>query len=212
MVALSEKRIETRGQRFGSILGKTVAIHASRAFPGHDQALMDDYHYRHAFARHGITRMQATHADVPRGTIVAVTTVEDIVPIESLLATDSPFPLWKKLVTDQEYAFGIYSPGRWAYILGPVFLMNQFDVFVRGKLGPFDLTEQQERRVLVGIQWNANLPSELTSEDLVAEAIREAEAGAKRRDELERLVARSQGTLDTRAPIERMIDKAVGRG
>jgi hypothetical protein len=212
LVALGEKRIETRRFCYGSLVGHYVAIQASKSFPAADQQLMDGPYFFHVLGRHGITKMSATHQDMPRGTVVAVTTVEDIVLTDSLLDPDIvEFSEYRKLMTDKERAFGDYSPGRWAYILGPVYRMNRYDVFVKGRLGPFDLPDAVAHRVLVGIQWNADLPVGLTDEDLLEEAIRLEEDRAHAYDQLERNLARLRGSRDSLTPVERMIDKAVGR-
>lgn len=204
LIYLLEKRVETRSRNYTVLAGRWHAVHASSTWKPDQRKLMSTEPFQARLAYHGITAGNAVHQNFPRGAIIGVAFVSAIGPTEDVV------------VSDQERAFGDYGPGRWAYHLGQFFGLARPILFT-ARLGVFDLPAAVERQVMLGLQVNDGLPTDLTSEELLNEAVNVERAARVKRAQAEDTVARALrqldgGATDTRTPIERMIDQAVGRG
>lgn len=106
LMPLGAKKVETRSWRT-SYRG-WVAIHASKVFPkdARDLAVEEDYFFSALFLHGGYESV----GDLPLGAIVAVGRLVGCRPTEEL----------RIHLSEQERAFGDYSPGRWAWIFEDV--------------------------------------------------------------------------------------------
>ncbi len=202
LVLTKEKRVETRGMNYTVLAGRWHAIHASSTWSLEQRRLMETEPFKSRLAYHGVTAGNAVHSNMPRGALVGVAFVSIIEP--TIAAS----------ISDQERAFGNYDKGRWAYHLGDVFPLAE-PILYTGRLGVWHLPPAIERKLMIGLQLqDGQLPDDLTSEDLLNEAVNQARERRLRQQQAEDTVARANRVLnrDTRTPIERMIDKAVGRG
>jgi hypothetical protein len=200
LVLWQDKAIETRSVNYTVLAGRWHAIHASNTWKRDQQALFDVEPFQTVLANHGVTKMNAVQATLPRGAIIGVAFCGWIRPTIDVS------------VSNQERAFGDYAKGRWAFGITKVFPLMQ-PILYTGRLGVWDLPAAVERQVLVGLQFHDDIPDDLTSDDLLNEAVAQAEAARIQRQEFDAVVKRLHGRkLDTRTPIERMIDKAVGLG
>lgn len=208
LMALQEKLVETRQYRYSMVdpflAGGPVyvAIHASRTWRPDQVTIMGTEPFASRLRWHGITADTATHATLPRGGVVGV---GRCVRVEHDTID----------VSEKERAFGHYGPGRWFYVFDRVWTVwaNEQRFMVRGQLGAWSLTEQETRTVLVGLQHHEDLPDELASDELAAEAVailREREkVSAEVNDLLDRLKGKRRPAA---SPIELAIDRAVGLG
>lgn len=210
LLPLGLKQVETRRCLFDDLRHGYFAVHASRTLGRRERDVMEAEPFKSALERFGITVNTMTHATVPRGTILGVTSCLDAKPTEA--------PATKQWLADlpaHEAAFGDYTPNRWAYRLGPFYGVDDPMIFAKGKLTPFELDAETERRVLVALQWNEDLPAELTSDDLLNAAIARWEErralGERAADALRALWGRKD-QRDTRSVMDRAVDQAVGRG
>ena len=205
LVLTKEKRVETRGMNYSVLAGRWHAIHASSTWSLEQRKLMDTEPFRARLAYHGVTAGNAVQWNMPRGALVGVAFVSYIQP--TIAAS----------ISDQERAFGVYDKGRWAYHLGDVFTLAD-PILYTGRLGVWHLQPTVERKLMIGLQLHDDLPVDLTSEDLLNDAVNQARERHLRQQQTEDTVNRAVRHLsgadarDTRTPIERMIDKAVGRG
>lgn len=204
LVLSKEKRVETRGMNYTVLAGRWHAIHASSTWSLEQRRLMDTEPFRSRLAYHGVTAGNAVHANMPRGALVGVAFVSIIEP--TIAAS----------ITDQERAFGVYDKGRWAYHLGDIFTLAD-PILYTGRLGVWHLPPAIEHKLMIGLQLQDDLPADLTSEALLNDAVNQDRQRRLQRQQSEDSVARALrdltgGGADTRTPIERMIDKAVGRG
>lgn len=139
LVAAVEKRIETRGwQPPRSALGTRIAIHATKG--GLTQAELHRLLGAQPFAE-VLRRALGLDPDasvvgmaraLPRGAILATATLARCVPItpERAASLEARNP--------QEYAFGDYTPGRFAWVLTDVQPLGR-PVPCKGSQGMFDL-------------------------------------------------------------------------
>jgi hypothetical protein len=130
LVALGAKRFETRSWR-PRHLGP-IAIHAARSVPG----WVEDVAARPVFRRHLGSR---TLASLPRGQVIAVA---DLLWAESTDSVELP-ELLTRLGGPDEWEFGDYSPGRWAWFLAGVTPLPE-PVPARGALGLWEWTPPNE--------------------------------------------------------------------
>lgn len=86
--------------------------------PESARAWEDNEYIRHALREAGVRSL----ADLPRGMVLAVVQLVEVVPTEMAL------------VSDRERAFGNYSPGRYAWRLDDVRALD-VPVLARGALG-----------------------------------------------------------------------------
>lgn len=117
LVALGEKRIETRS--WPTKYRGPIAIHAAKGFPGwaKHQCFMP------AFAS-VLIRHNLSPENLPLGRILCVTS------IEGCLKTEALFEL-----SEKRRAFGDYTSGRFAWILGCVVKVFEAGIYARGALG-----------------------------------------------------------------------------
>lgn len=132
LVAIGAKRIESRS--WSTAYRGPLAIHAAKRFPTDAQlealrrpfkAALEAGGYHVHIATSG--RRYVTH-DLPTGVIVATCTLANCVTTQQIL--ENP-------ITDQEYAFGDYRAGRWAWILEDIIKLAE-PIPARGALGLWD--------------------------------------------------------------------------
>ena len=204
LIMLGLKKFETRRNAMGLKAGEFVAIHAARAFGPKERNAIEQPVFRAALARFGITPEAATHQDVPRGTLIGVALVGGVYGVQGIQET-----LVKKGRLN-ELAFGDYGPGRVAIGLKKFWRSGDSYLFAKGKLSIWPVPKDVERHLLLSLQHLDDLPVDLTSDELRAEAAATAEDRRRKREEIERLLG--GGGVLVRSPIERMIDKAVDHG
>ena len=111
LVAIGAKEIETRS--WATKYRGKLGIHASAKF---DPSICYKEPFKTIFEMRNIKV-----SDLPTGAIIAVTEIKDCLPI---LAKDefSGFAMVKGhgVVTGNEYCFGDYTPGRYAWILSRI--------------------------------------------------------------------------------------------
>jgi hypothetical protein len=100
LVAYGAKRIETRS--WSTSYRGTLAIHAAKGFP------------KAAMRVHGHILWEDEPA-YPLGVVLATCRLADCLRVER-----SVFGLSPNALSEQEKAFGDYTPGRWAWILAQV--------------------------------------------------------------------------------------------
>ena len=104
LLAIGAKRVETRS--WATTHTGSLGIHASRGFPQAARDLCYQEPFRSALAAAGIDDW----SELPRGALVGVAAVLGCHPVETLpkLTTGNP-------LTEQELAFGDYTPGRYGW-------------------------------------------------------------------------------------------------
>lgn len=154
LLAHGLKRIETRG--WGTDFRGEVAIHATAG--GLTQSELFDTCSREPFLSclksAGILKTAMSPRQVaaafPRGHIIAVGTLADCNPSDSVICLPGVFEEHPELDTDQERAFGNYDAGRYGLIFENVSLLHEPVPFKsrQGKLLDLDYdTEQRVRAV-----------------------------------------------------------------
>ena len=117
LMAIDAKRVETRG--WSTNFRGWVAIHASKRFPGECLRLCDGpAYFWPALHRGGV----AYPENLPRGQILAVTEIIGCRRTEHVQ------------VTEQERAFGNYTPGRYAIFTAGVRRLKH-PITIKGALG-----------------------------------------------------------------------------
>lgn len=146
LVAFQEKQIETRS--WSTDYRGLLAIHAAKGVSsiGGEAGLSnlcESDPFFSVLRRHvsGYTAKERA-ADLPRGVIVAVVELVDVVPTSALKGDDASV-----VISEKERAFGDYSPSRFAWVLRH--RLNLYDgVPCRGALGlwnvPSDVVAQLE--------------------------------------------------------------------
>lgn len=109
LVALGAKRIETRS--WPTSYRGELLIHASKVFRREDQALSHREPFADALIAGGYDRAE----QLPLGRIVAVATLDAVVPTEAM--DESVWPERMGLQMYREQAFGDFSPRRYAWLL-----------------------------------------------------------------------------------------------
>lgn len=107
LIALGYKTCETRSWRFPMHMAQEdnlIAIHATGRVPHQFRMLMHDDPFRYPMQRHGYNHW----TELPVGAILAVAVVANCRRTEEMD------------VSDQERAFGDWTPGRYAWILRDV--------------------------------------------------------------------------------------------
>lgn len=124
LIAIGAKRIETRS--WSTSYRGPVAIHAAKAMPAwaRDFAFADPA--GPALAAAGILLDDDCTA-LPRGAIVAVARLTDVVPTEQITAMSQG-------LLRHEIDFGDYAPGRYAWVLADVVALKA-PVRCKGALG-----------------------------------------------------------------------------
>lgn len=127
LVAIGAKRVETRDYppgRLGLRFGQRIAIHATKT----DREL---WICEQPFFRDYI----ADPARLPLGAIVATCILDRASQITERLADEFP------RLDPQEHAFGLYTPGRWAWVLKHVEPLAE-PVPFKGSQGTFDVPDE----------------------------------------------------------------------
>lgn len=113
LVAIGAKRIETRS--WATKYRGPLAIHAAKAFPKSARELCGKNPFSEAlFGPNGYT----SNFDLPLGAVIATCRLADCLKI--LEIKDGTVYLEKRhifLAKENEYVFGDYTPGRYAWIL-----------------------------------------------------------------------------------------------
>lgn len=133
LMALDEKRVETR-KRYTHHRGP-LAIHAAQRWTSEQSSLLEMEPFKTRLAYHGITRGNATHANIPRGAIVCV------VRVVECWETNTQMP-----ASPIERAFGNYAYGRHAWWTVDVRPLAR-PVRCRGRQGFFYLEAEVEAEV-----------------------------------------------------------------
>lgn len=133
LVACGAKRVETRDYppgRIGLSAGQRIAIHATKTTrnPDTGEKLLD-FCEREPFCQF------VSRDAIPLGALVATATLDRAsemteASIEALLERNP-----------QEWAFGFYSPGRWAWVLRDVVALPE-PVPFQGSQGTFDVPDE----------------------------------------------------------------------
>lgn len=129
LIAVGEKRFETRG--WSTKHRGLLAIHAGVKV---DLDACKEPEIAAALARHGYTA-----GNLPRGSVLAVTKLEECWEIDRcfrgdiLLEKDGGNTMREDPISKKEQAFGFYDPGRYAWELGDLWRLPQ-PVLAKGKL------------------------------------------------------------------------------
>jgi len=151
LMALDAKRFETRGWRTG--YRGPLAIHAAQGLPEQYRALVATEPFKSVLAAHGY---YAAQVDLPRGAIVCVVDVVEIVSIEAVSPSMVHRRCYSWMSADgsitidparHEHAFGDFSDGRFAWLTRGVRRLPR-PVPCRGYQGLRDLPPEVEREVL----------------------------------------------------------------
>jgi len=128
LVAIGEKQWETRSWRT-NYRGR-LAIHAAKGFPRSAQYIAKETQpFQDALNR--------PNEDLPLGAIIAVVTLEDILPVVSVSAQ----------ISGTELVFGDYTPGRWAWQLTEIYPL-QYPVPCKGALSLWDVPSEVVERIV----------------------------------------------------------------
>ena len=112
LVAIGAKKIETRS--WSTRYRGPLAIHAAKGFLQRDvTGFWEDEPFRSALRPFGCW----TYPNLMAGSVLATCQLVCCVRVEEVTNPHGP---WLGSFTDQERAFGNYSPGRWAWILEDV--------------------------------------------------------------------------------------------
>lgn len=105
LVAIGAKRLETRSWAPRSLRpGDRLAIHASKGFPRGARALCDDEPFASVLWRAG----SGNWRELPLGCVIATVRFDKVLPTDALAGEG---------LSAEEYAFGNYAPGRFAWFL-----------------------------------------------------------------------------------------------
>jgi hypothetical protein len=126
LIAIGAKRIETRGWWTG--YRGLIGIHATKGFSGEDRFTARSEPFRSTLRAAGIE----TIWDLPRGAVIAVADLADIILIQG-----APIGI--------EGLFGDYTPGRWGWRFKlPVHRLS-VPVAARGRLGLWEDADVEAR-------------------------------------------------------------------
>ena len=134
LVAIGAKRVETRAyppERLGLYRGQRIAIHATKTESELGVCAREPFL---SVLKDAGLRIPLGPQSFPLGGIVATAVLDraaEITP-ESAARLEREKP--------QEFAFGDYTPGRWAWVLRDVTEVDPF-VPVRGSQGTFDVPD-----------------------------------------------------------------------
>lgn len=124
LIALGAKKIETRSWRTN--YRGPLAIHAGKSV---NMDVLSNPHFQRVLTMDG----KRYKTDFPRGQIIAVCKLVDCVQITSNTITGEPMA-GSKAVGIPERFFGDYAPGRWAWLLDEIKILEN-PVTVKGSLG-----------------------------------------------------------------------------
>jgi hypothetical protein len=135
LVALEEKRIETRGWSTG--YRGPLAIHAAKSFPADCRELCEtrSLPFLETLRKHGINSWR----ELPTGVIVCTTDLIDCLKTEQVREA---WCLYSDLIHEKD--FGNYDDGRYGLLLGAVTRTFVPPLPARGALGLWEWTEPQE--------------------------------------------------------------------
>lgn len=119
LVAWGEKRIETRS--WSTTYRGPLIIHAAKTFPVEAREVAFIEPFRSVLVAHGVTALR----DLPLGAFVAVTELDDCKRIT---------PDHAATLSEQERAFGDYTPNRVAWELSDIRLLTT-PILARGAMG-----------------------------------------------------------------------------
>jgi len=146
LVAIGQKKIETRSWR--TDYRGPLAIHAAKGLGlvgGRKglQHLVTSAPFWQVLEPAGYTPMRMPACGLPLGAIVAVCELVDCVPTANVDAPHATTATWRHgnhwwLLTDQERAFGDYSPGRYAWLLDNICALPE-PIPARGALGLWEV-------------------------------------------------------------------------
>jgi hypothetical protein len=120
LIALGKKKYETRS--WSTSHRGPLLIHASKAVPSDYYKLLTYEPFRSALPQHS--------GSWPRGALIAVAQIADVVPVEEL-------PKWAP--DDREAKFGDFRPGRYAWLLTDI--VPLIPIPYRGERALFDVAE-----------------------------------------------------------------------
>jgi activating signal cointegrator 1 len=136
LVAIGEKRIETRS--WSTPYRGPIAIHAAKDFPAECRALTRDEPFLSAlYVRHG----RLTNNLWTLGGVVATARLTDVQYIASL--NDVRY-LLDRYGAQDEYAFGNFQPGRYAWLLDHVEPLPK-PIHAKGMLGVWEWEHEMAR-------------------------------------------------------------------
>ncbi len=138
LVALGLKHIETRSWSTG--YRGPLAIHAAKGFPNDCKELCIEEPFRSVLLVAGI----GGASELPRGEMIATAKLLGCVRIvhpRALIAEAHRTLMGRDFepLTDQEMAFGDYTPGRYAWVIGEVQMLED-PIVVKGALGLWEWT------------------------------------------------------------------------
>lgn len=118
LVAIGKKRVETRS--WGTDYRGRIAIHAAKKFPVEAKYIVTEQPFAAALGWNLIGNVY-----LPLGMILATADVLDCRRTETVIQPTLPTLLrsarsWSVEPGSDEYQFGDYTPGRWAWLLGNV--------------------------------------------------------------------------------------------
>lgn len=160
LVAIGEKRVETRS--WHTHFRGPVAIHAAKglAYPVMNETglslLIESEPFASVLRPHlsGYTAEERA-ADLPRGAIVGVATIDHVLPTGLTLhrSLTARGYVARRVLSEQELAFGDYGEGRYAWILGRRVQVSPIECV--GARGLWSLPEsvRQELRPLTDMAW-----------------------------------------------------------
>lgn len=165
LVACGAKTIETRS--WSTSYRGPLLIHQAKGFPRGARELLDVEPFRsvlaHEFRMHppepGVPAHPIyVHDHLPRGTIVAWAYLSDVLPTSMMQPEDGSVA-----ISEQERAFGDFSPGRFAWVLEDVVAMRRPGYPTRGHQRVWNFPD---------VEWfiasNMLLPSPLTRREVEA--------------------------------------------
>jgi hypothetical protein len=140
LIALNQKRIETRSKDFTGGYKGPLLIHASRGKDYMDLCYQEPFYS--ALEPHIDKRILLIENALPLGCIVAVCDLVDVVRINDTLMARDTIMRHLGLTFDpvnvprykQEYEFGDYTPGRWMLLLRNIVALDK-PIPAKGKLG-----------------------------------------------------------------------------
>lgn len=133
LVALGEKRIETRS--WSTNYRGPLAIHSGKGYPKWAKDLIVTSPFRESLNGWGWAR------PFHHGKIIAITSLCDVQPTQNILPD----------ISDQEWAFGDYARGRYAWVLGETTFLS-FPIECRGALGLWTPPPELEQAIIEGLK------------------------------------------------------------
>ena len=135
LVILGSKKVETRSWRpRAEMQGQRILIHAAKGFPRWAKETCMEPIFQTGLG-------WKTDADVSKtldfGVILGSVLLVECLPTESVRCLPGVFDDYPELDTEQERAFGDYSPGRFGWVLAEPIAFDA-PIPAKGKLGLWD--------------------------------------------------------------------------